>query len=844
MANRERAVDLKLMNSNLLLAHPGQSLADHLDGVSRLAEQFASWFEAAPQGQLAGLLHDLGKAEEEFQKRLRHAVNPKEKDGEKQPHAHHGAALALCHDLWPVAFAVNGHHAGLHDRHALHSMNGKRAHYVSRANDCREQLRRVGFDKFSPQLCPLLPPWLDRLPITSLEERAAKLRAVELYTRFLFSALVDADRLDTEEDDRKQNQLPDSRQGWRFGPDGLAAADAPDDMLGELDGALQKRRAEAVKKGASVAVLDVRQQVLNHCEAAADKDRGIFSLTVPTGGGKTLASVDFALRHIRAQNARAKEPHQKLRRIIVVIPYLSIIQQTARELKNVFGEIDDDDKPTQAAPLVLEHHSQAQDPPLDEKKVDSGKAGDYSPERSLRQLAAENWDAPLVVTTSVQFFDSLFSRRPADARKLHNIAQSVIIFDEVQTFPPRLMQPILDVLGELTNPDRPYGCSLVLCTATQPALSREVNDEPWAFSVGRVRPIVSADEANGHFRALARVDYDWQQAEADQTVAWSTLAEQVLSESPREQALAVVNTRRHARSLFETLGEKLRGEKGKALFHLSTWMTPAHRVEVLNEVNRRLKTGEPCLLISTQCIEAGVDVDFPAVWRALGPYDSIVQAAGRCNRSGALKDAAAQPVKGVVRVFRPEGHDKSMPQGVYQTATSQTELLRRMNAADPDNPESFPLYFRLLYQLSVPDECEIQKHREQLHFEQVHECFDFIEAFTVPVLIVEEVVDGQPCATPAKAIYETARQKFIPGSKERGYFTRKDWRAIQPFIVNLDYRNKAAQVALARYAQPAFDDDGTGLRIWNAGSGGYVGGLNGTGITFNPEFDQLLSGGL
>lgn len=827
-----------------LEAHPGQSLADHLLEVSEKAKAFSRHFDASEQGALAGLLHDLGKAEEEFQKRLRHAMDPKEKDGEKQPHAHHGAALALCHDLWPVAFAVNGHHAGLHDRHALHSMNGKRAHYALRANDCQSKLRQDGFEKFPAQLGPTLPSWLERLPITTPEERMAKLRAVELYTRFIFSALVDADRLDTEEDERKQKRLADLRQGWRFGSTALAAEGPVKDLLRELDGAIQKRREQAVTKGASSDVLAVRQRGLVHCKTAADKERGIFSLTVPTGGGKTLASVDFALRHIQAQNARTTESHQKLRRIIVVIPYLSIIQQTARELKNVFGELDEDGKPTQAAPVVLEHHSQAQDPPLDEKKVDSGKASDYSRERSLRQLAAENWDAPIIVTTNVQFFDSLFSRRPADARKLHNIAQSVIIFDEVQTFPPRLMQPILDVLGELTNPDRPYGCSLVLCTATQPALSREVNDEPWAFDARRVRPIVPADEANGHFRTLARVKYDWRQSEADQSVTWSTLAEQVLSESPREQALVVVNTRRHARSLFETLGKKLSEEKRKTLFHLSTWMTPAHRVEVLNEVNRRLKAGEPCFLVSTQCIEAGVDVDFPAVWRALGPYDSIVQAAGRCNRSGALKDAAGQPVKGIVRVFRPEGHDKSMPQGVYQTATSQTELLRRMNAADPHNPESFPQYFRLLYQLSVPDECEIQKHREQLHFEQVHECFDFIEAFTVPVLVVDEVVAGRPCATPAKAIYESARQKFIPGSKERGYFTREDWRAIQPFIVNLDYRNKAAQIALARYAQSAFDDEATELRIWNAGSGGYVGGLNGTGITFSPEFDQLLSGGL
>jgi len=813
-------------------AHKDQPLPVHLLGVANLADQFGKFFGAERQAHVAGLLHDLGKAEDEFLKRI---CGEK---GKEEPHAHHGAAMVLedtrpgC-PIWPVAFAINGHHAGLHDRHNVH----KRRTEYAKAQAAERRL--TGSPHWKDQIWPLdtfgknLPQWLEELPFTTPEQRSAKLRAVDLYTRFLFSALVDADRLDTEANEPQFKQAASQRIGWRFAPAALAAEGAVSDLLRELNGAIQLRREQAVKKGASSDVLAVRQEVFNHCRTAADKERGIFSLTVPTGGGKTLASLDFALRHIQALNARATEPHRKFRRIIVVIPYLSIIQQTARELKNVFGELDDDGQPTQATPVVLEHHSQAQDPPLDEKKMDSGKAGDYSRERSLRQLAAENWDAPIIVTTSVQFFDSLFSRRPADARKLHNIAQSVIIFDEVQTFPPRLMQPILDVLGELTNLDRPYGCSLVLCTATQPALSREVNDEPWAFEAGRVRPILPADEANRHFRTLARVKYDWQQAEADDSVTWSALAEQVLSESPNKQALVVVNTRRQARKLFDTILEKLSDEeKRKALLHLSTWMTPAHRVEVLNEVNRRLKAGEPCFLVSTQCIEAGVDVDFPAAWRALGPYDSIVQAAGRCNRSGALKDATGQPVKGVMHVFRPEDHDKSMPQGVYQTATSQTELLRRMKAADPHNPESFPQYFRLLYQLSVPDECEIQKHREQLHFEQVYECFDFIEAFSVPLLVTHRRVAGsdQPVRVKLAGV-EMDLAELVTSARLKGFFIPDEWRCLQPHLLALDYRDSKTAPFLRQCATVVFKDDSAkdGLHRLTATSL-YEGGLNGAGL--------------
>jgi CRISPR-associated endonuclease/helicase Cas3 len=820
------------------------------------------------------------------------AIQAKGKDpGGKQPHAPHGASLLLeppqnrGGPVWPAAFAVFGHHAGLHNRGDVK----KCLRWRKDAESFENKLRPEDPD-WKGQTWPIqnfgnnLPTWLDALPNATPEERAAKLRAVDLYTRFLFSALIDADRLDTEEHDPETRDNFAKRHNWRFGDAGLATVEAPTQLLDQLGKAIQKRRQAAESKQASPDVRKVRADVLTACAAAAGEARGIFTLTVPTGGGKTLASVFFALKHIAAQNQRETAPHRKLRRIIVVIPFLNIIQQTALELRKVFGDlvwkkdavdpltgrksIDPDTGEVGAwvendaaghLPLVLEHHSQAQDPETPSgKQTDQGDSDDYSRQRTLRQLAAENWDAPIIVTTSVQFFDSLFSRRPADARKLHNIAQSVIIFDEVQTFPPRLMQPILDVLQELSAPlldpaetdpakrakQRPYGCSLVLCTATQPALVKagEPDDDlPWAFPRESVTEIVP--DAASMFKLLKRTRYPELESGGEiPRKSWPELAAEVLK-SPNGQSLVVVNTRRHARQLFEELRKS--NEHKNAIFHLSTWMTPAHRLEVLGEVRRRLEKNEPCFLVSTQCIEAGVDVDFPAVWRALGPYDAIVQAAGRCNRNGALKDINGNPVLGEVHVFRAE--DEALPRGVYQTATNQTELLRKMAAANPHDPQSFETYFRLLYQLSVPDVCEIQQHREQLRFEEVSKLFNFIESdFSTPLLILTQIVNGQPADTPARAIYERAKLQNIPGTKAKGYFTREDWRRIQPYILSVDFRQKAVQAALAKHSRSVFDASDLELRIWDAGNAGYSGGLNGTGWNWeiDAELSNLLSGGL
>lgn len=766
-----------------LQAHPGQLLADHLIGVAHRAEQFAIGFDAGCHGKLVGLLHDLGKAEPEFQNRLAG------RDDDKKPHAPHGAALSLEHQLWPDAFAIYGHHAGLHDRSDLQQ---KVPQYTAAAEKCESAL--VADFKRKSQSWPIsefpktLPDWLEVLPAATAGERDAKMRAVDFYSRMLFSALVDADRLDTEEANPATGSQANvlKRKKWRFGPRCLAASGAAQSLLEMLDTAIRERVAKAKSKNASAAVLNVREQVLAACKQKAASERGVFSLSVPTGGGKTLASVAFALQHIAHHNKKlAEDDPRRLHHIIVVIPYLNIIQQTTRELRDVFKCVTND-------PIILEHHSQATDPVIKDggtSKADKDSDG-YDKERPLRQLAAENWDAPIIVTTSVQFFDSLFSRRPADARKLHNICQSVLIFDEVQTLPPLLLQPILEVLKELTAPmidaaetdqsrrneQRPYGCSLVLCTATQPALNHDVEDFPFGFK--NQTKIIEDEEAREHFRTLKRVEYHGLTKAGEPPKIDNDALVKAMLASPRQQALAILNTRRQARKLFDLLAEKTKTAASLhgVIFHLSTWMYPAHRLQVLAEVTRRLNEGKPCLLVSTQCVEAGVDVDFPAVWRAFGPYDSIVQAAGRCNRNGALKDAAGRPILGHVHVFTPD--DPAKPGGLYESAMQTAALLCRMDKADPHDPDSFERYFRLLYQANVPDPggCAVQTAREKLHFEEVSKLFNFIDADSVPLLIESAVMgDGKTVAD------------WRQVTATKGFFTPDEWRTIQPFIVNLAF---------------------------------------------------------
>lgn len=390
-----------------------------------------------------------------------------------------------------------------------------------------------------------------------------------------------------------------------------------------------------------------------------------------------------------------------------------------------------------------------------------------------------------------------------------------MIFDEVQTLPPLRLQPILDALKELASPKRPYGCSLVLCTATQPALNKA---DGFEFGFDNPTPIIPPEVARKHFTDLKRVEYHGLAKASTPAKFDHTAVANAMLAVPQKQALAILNTRRQARALFDTLKTLAKNDEvlHTAVFHLSTWMYPAHRLQVLAEVTKRLSDGKPCLLVATQCVEAGVDVDFPAVWRAFGPYDSIVQAAGRCNRNGALAGL------GQVHVFTPA--DEARPRGTYESAMANADLLRKMGKADPHDPNSFETYFRLFYQTSVPDVggCAIQSAREQLHFKEVSEMFHLIDADSVPLLIESARMDDGHTV-------EEWRKK----TAEKTYFTADDWRSIQPFIVNLafpasDLTQSFIKTTGSKLVFPD-DDPKRGLHRLNA-TGVYQDGLNEAGL--------------
>ena len=359
---------------------------------------------------------------------------------------------------------------------------------------------------------------------------------------------------------------------------------------------------------------------------------------------------------------------------------------------------------------------------------------------------------------------------------------------------------------------------MLFCTATQPALGLS-DDLPCGLE--NIRPVIPPERAKEHFQQLARVEYEGLQEEPP-IKSWDDLASGMLA-TPHQQALAIVNTRKDARLLHNAVKKQL-SENDQAntdgLFHLSTWMMASHRREVLKEVRRRLadESKPRCLLVSTQCIEAGVDVDFPEAWRAFGPYDSIVQAAGRCNRNG------LRPEKGIVHVFRPQ--EEKIPPGLYQTAIKETDLLRKKGLAQPFDPDSFERYFRSLYQSSVPEigECAIQKARAQFHFQEVDELFDFIDDDTFSVLILNQTIDGEDYDTLAKATYDAASHR-----PDGGFFVREDWRAMQGNIVNLPFYQQE-ELLKGGFIAPAFHDSNSYVWIWQ---GSYHGGIDGCGLIFD-----------
>jgi CRISPR-associated endonuclease/helicase Cas3 len=538
-----------------------ERLEVHLQEVAELAGEFASAFGAGEWGEATGWWHDLGKYKPEFQARLRGSR-------EQVEHAGIGAALAASKGGLGQAlgFVVAGHHAGLANLAAqgetsLRSLADRIRENTPHLERLRSTIPAALLDLALPAPpATLIPSAAGK----SAQERAR--RRIDFWTRILFSALVDADRLATEAfyEPRKR--------------DTIRAFEKIPALREQLDRHLARFNEDT-------EVNRIRARVLEACRSAAERDPGLFSLTVPTGGGKTLSSMAFALRHAERHG---------MRRVIVVIPYTTIIEQNARVYRDVFG-----------AGNVVEHHSN-----IDE----AGRLEEYGELEVRRRLAAENWDAPVVVTTNVQFFESLFSNHPSRCRKLHNVARSVILIDEAQNVPTDYLDCVLEALRELT--DGMYRCSVVLMTATQPALQRR---ESLPAGLEGVTEIIEDPDALA--RSLDRVTIRWPTADEPPTPL-AALAEAI---TDHPQALAIVHLRRDARELALHLPDGYR-------YHLSALMCPAHRTQTLITVRERLEQRLPCRLVSTQLIEAGVDIDFPVVYRALAGLDSLAQAAGRCNR--------------------------------------------------------------------------------------------------------------------------------------------------------------------------------------------------------------------
>jgi CRISPR-associated endonuclease/helicase Cas3 len=692
-------------------------LKDHLREVGKLARKFAKMGnpDLAEAAEWAGLLHDLGKYRNEFQEYLR---DERESSAETH-HAIYGAALAFQRKWIGPALVIAGHHAGLHDFYQL-AEDLK----VDAAYHTKERLPLIK-ERFEAEIFAVAEQ------VNEPDFIRANRYSAEFYIRMLFSALVDADFLDTEA--HYQNA---TRTTHPFQPDAL----------------LQRLIAEKETKSQKGELNALRNRIFQQCVEKAQDAPGFYSLTVPTGGGKTFAAMAFALAHAERYD---------LRRVIVVIPYLSIIEQNAAQYRRI---LDPEGKG-----IVIENHSAVAQP---EDRSESRPRKPF--EKHATEYAAENWDAPIIVTTSVQFIESLFANRTSRCRKLHNIARSVVIFDEVQTLPSHLLNPLLNTLRELR--DR-YGVSFVFSTATQPAFRHRPRHLDEGFKPGELREIT--ENTAETFKKLQRVKYKL--PSIGEKLAWPELARRLASQ---DQVLCVVNVRRHAFELWQELRQSLLRE-ASSIFHLSSAMCAQHRFDLLGDdrepqpgtIRHRLRNGLPCRLVSTQLIEAGVDVDFPIAYRALGPLDSIVQAAGRCNREGELKDENGRPTLGEVIVFTPEDH--GLPPGVYSKATDITAtLLMRANACDlAQNHELFAEYFDQLCQLTETDKEKIQADRAELKFREVARKARVIKDDTRPVIVrygkAEEIINNL---------------RSRPAWKGQPRFTRDDQRRLQRFMVNLRSR--------------------------------------------------------
>jgi CRISPR-associated endonuclease/helicase Cas3 len=686
-------------------------LVEHLLGVAERAAGFAENFDAAEWARLAGLWHDLGKFRLRFQRYIRLAsgfeadAHIKGEAG-KAPHSTAGALLA-CDRFGEkgrvLAYLIAGHHAGLSDWNSESSSLQHRLEQEDSRAELNEALAQAPADV-------VLEPAAFAADLRSIPGGR---EGFPLWVRMLFSCLVDADFLDTEA--YMSPEKITQRGEWTEVPQLLEMFD--------------RHMAAFAESAPPTPVNLLRADILAQCRAKAAEAPGLFSLTVPTGGGKTLSSMAFALEHAKRYGKK---------RVIYVIPYTSIIEQTADIYRSIFGD------------AVVEHHSNAEsDPEREDHKS---------------RLACENWDAPIVVTTNVQFFESLFAARTSRCRKLHNIVDSVVVLDEAQLLDPQFLQPILDTLRLLSAH---YGVSVVLSTATQPALStREYFDAAKSRrGLEDVREIVTDPDAL--YRELKRVEVALPD-DLNVPTTWEALAVEI---SAHNNVLAIVNTRKHARELHRLMPQ--------GTLHLSALMCGAHRSAVIDDIKARLKAGTPTRVVSTQLVEAGVDLDFPVVYRALAGLDSIAQAAGRCNREGRLNAVGRL---GAVTVFVPP---QPAPPGLLRTGEDACKSVLHGHAGEVLDRALFAHYFERLYHdcnLDAEDIgrlLEVDGNTLAVNFRTAADRFRLIkDGDTVPVIVHYRGRDG------SDRIIDT-----LLGSLRKDGPQRWLMRKLQRFTVNVRQRD-------------------------------------------------------
>jgi CRISPR-associated endonuclease/helicase Cas3 len=632
--------------------HP---LPVHLVDAGGDACAFGDEFGAGSLAFCLEVLHDLGKGSGSWQRGLLEA----ERTGMRVGINHTRAGAWVAHSILGLdvfAGVVLGHHRG------LPSVEGLQAELARAQGECRHDVQEA-----LARVRPYLPDGVlsdsVRLPDWLSDPRADK-RAAELLLRMVFSTVVDADRLDTERH---------FHPGIRRGP----AASA--DILAEP---FEKRRREyLIENGHRSSLAGLRERAYSQTISAAGQQPGMFRLAAPTGLGKTIITAGFGLNHAC---------HHRLRRVIVAVPYMSITEQNARVYRKLLGSEN-----------VLEHHSGVD---LDHVRE----------ELRWQKLAAENWDAPFIVTTTVQLFESLFSNKPGAMRKLHRLARSVIVLDEVQALPDDLLLPILSVLRHLTQY---FGCTVVLSSATQP--------EFWSlppFAGLDARSVIPDPESFYHEVQQARnIQFEWWMGPTMTEVAARAAAE--------SQVLIIVNTTEDAARLHRFL-EPMR-QAGSPVIHLSKRMASAHIRAALQEILSLLKAGEPVAVVATQLVEAGVDLDFPVVMREIAPIDSLIQAAGRCNRECDRAD-------GLVIVFSPS--DGTHAGGrIYGAALAASSAYFGAGKSDPGDRESVAEYYRERYDLQNIVEASlgarIQELRTDFDFPAVAKLFQMIDDKSVPVVV-------------------------------------------------------------------------------------------------------------